>query len=359
MFKFYNLVLKASLMDSPFVSEKHDVWTAIGSGVSSLLGGILGNNAQKEANETNLQIARETNAMNRQLHESDIAQQERLWKLNNEYNLPSNVVQRLLDAGINPATLSGGNATTPASQISVPSAPQMVAPQVSPVDALANSVANGIPQAVNAYFQNELLNKQIGEKDVDTSIKQVQLQFSTSERLLDLYDKMWTVRERMSNVKKGSVEYKKLEEEYNMLKSQHNLLKDTYGDLKERESIQNDVLRSQKENILADTILKRAQSAYQDLLSAWYPQITQSQIQVNIAQFNDLVRSAEQKVKEGKLTDAKAVSQYLQNGIDALEFHKQNRRHKVHNSNKATRVFYGVLDEIGYNIFNNLKLFGK
>ena len=38
----------------------------VGAG-SSLVGGLLGNKAQSDANKTNLQIARETNASNQQL----------------------------------------------------------------------------------------------------------------------------------------------------------------------------------------------------------------------------------------------------------------------------------------------------
>ena len=122
MLKIYNSVLKESPMDSPFAPLKMGINLDIGSALisggasalNSLLGGIFGSSSQSSANKTNLEIARmnqqairETNNMNYQIHQSDIAQQERMWKLQNEYNDPKNVVQRLKEANVNPATAYG------------------------------------------------------------------------------------------------------------------------------------------------------------------------------------------------------------------------------------------------------------
>ena len=73
----------------------------LGSIASSLLGGIFGNSA----NKTNVALQRETNAQNYQIFKENQAWQEDMWNKQNEYNLPSNVVQRLLAAGINPSAV--------------------------------------------------------------------------------------------------------------------------------------------------------------------------------------------------------------------------------------------------------------
>lgn len=165
MLKIYYSVLKESPMDSPFAPNMPcDLLSGLGSVASSLLGGIFGNKAQKDSNETNLQAVRETNVMNRQLHESDIAQQERMWKLQTEYNDPKNVVKRLKEANVNPAT-AYGNISTPASAMSVPGAQPMQAGHVEPVDAFANSIRGAFNGAVDAYNQSRLATAEIKKSE--------------------------------------------------------------------------------------------------------------------------------------------------------------------------------------------------
>ena len=69
----------------------------------SLLSGALNSHSQSEANQTNLQVARENNEFNQQM-----------WEKNNAYNAPKAMVQRDLDAGLNPYLQSTqvGNATS-------------------------------------------------------------------------------------------------------------------------------------------------------------------------------------------------------------------------------------------------------
>ena len=189
MLKIYNSVLKESPMDSPFAPDALCApaiaaaapWiTAGGSALSSLLGGIFGSSSQSSANKTNLEIARmnqqairETNQMNYQIHQSDIAQQERMWKLQNEYNDPKNVVQRLKEASVNPAT-AYGNISTPASAMSVPGGsamqPETLNYQAQAYDPSGsfNSMAGAFQGAVNAYNQSRLATSAIKESDERT-----------------------------------------------------------------------------------------------------------------------------------------------------------------------------------------------
>lgn len=151
----------------------------------SLLGGLLGTSSQKSANSTNLQIARETNQMNRELFNQQLAWQEDMWNKTNAYNDPSHQVELLQRAGINPAAVYGNGSTSPASMPSVPSAPQMQGATVNPVDYsyLGNVVDNG----VNAYLNNQILNNTIDKTAADAQIAKVQAEFdakSLQDRLI-------------------------------------------------------------------------------------------------------------------------------------------------------------------------------
>lgn len=371
MSSFYKLVLKESLTDSPFAPKKKEIAPAVAAaliaGGSSVLGSLFGGAsqaaAQREANETNLQIARETNKQNRELYEYQLAQNALSWQKQNEYNDPANVVQRLKNAGINPAT-AYGDINTPASQIASPSMPEMKGAQVAPVQSLfgiaGQSVFDGVQQGFNAYYQNQLLNSQIREKDVDTGIKSINLQFAASEKMYGLYEKMADVSQKMQNVKKSSLEYNKLQEEYEMLKVQHNLLNDTYNELREREGLQNDVMRANKENILADTTLKRVQSQYQSMLTQFYPKITQAELALKSQELELLVHNCDNAIKDGKLTSEKATAQWIENQLKDLVFKDERIKHGIKNGkNQATKSLYYFSDYLGSLIFGNVRLFGK
>ena len=102
--------------------------SGIGSLGSSILNGIFGQNAQNQANNTNLQIARETNLANKQLAEYEWNKNLEMWNLQNQYNSPAAQMQRYKAAGLNPNLIYGqgnsGNAT---------SLPRYSAPTMQPV----------------------------------------------------------------------------------------------------------------------------------------------------------------------------------------------------------------------------------
>lgn len=309
MLKVYNSVLKESLLDSPFAPRKNEIAPAVaaaliagGSSIlSNVIGGVSNSAAQREANETNLQIARETNKFNYDIHQSDIAQQWAMWRAQNEYNDPYSVIQRLQRAGVNPAFLGGQALSSPASSMNVPSGspmlPTSVQPVQSPFGSFASGLFEGVSQGVNAYFQNELLNSQIKSNDVDTNIKQVQLQTEAVRNYLDLSDKLADVRIKMQNLKKGTIDYKKAKAEYKYLKYNVKLMKDTYNALVERESLQNDVMRSQKANLDENAALAKSQEAAVSMGLKF----TEAQTRYIFANINDMV---ERLAMDKELKDA-------------------------------------------------------
>lgn len=127
-------------------------------GGTSALNGYLNYQSTKQANAANLQAVRETNQTNK-----EIAAANNEWSLNamreqnafnsqqaidvfnmeNEYNTPAMQMQRLRNAGINPAIALGGSATSVANSgdastptaagLPTPVTPQIVSPHFQPV----------------------------------------------------------------------------------------------------------------------------------------------------------------------------------------------------------------------------------
>lgn len=166
------------------------------AGTAAIVGGIIGSavigsaassistasaaksqaDAQKSANETNLQIARETNEANtantaatnatqiqlqREMNDFNVQQ----WNRNNEYNSPANQMARARAAGINPnvvASDAASVASSPVQQLSTPqlSVPNLVTPQVSPVNEhkssefISNAISD-ISKATGSYYMNQ------------------------------------------------------------------------------------------------------------------------------------------------------------------------------------------------------------
>ena len=99
-----------------------------GLGLLSGIGNLIG---QNKANQQNIAMQRETNALNYQMFQESQEFARAQQQLAMEYNDPSAQVERLRKAGINPAAVFGNGSVSDVSQASAPSAPNMVAPQVA------------------------------------------------------------------------------------------------------------------------------------------------------------------------------------------------------------------------------------
>lgn len=158
---------------------------AIGSSIIGNASNNSTNNANEDINERNIQLAKETNELNAQLTRDTNAQNYRIfqeqnafnldmWNKQNEYNSPAKEVQRLLAAGINPASKFGSS--TPASSITSANAAPQVAPKMeSPVASLSMRPYDfaGLREAgfnaVNAFNASQLANAETKNKNALTS----------------------------------------------------------------------------------------------------------------------------------------------------------------------------------------------
>lgn len=137
---------------------------ALGAG-ASLLGNVLGFGSSQSANKTNMEIARLNNEAQMKMLQSQQAYNEQMWNKQNEYNLPKNQVQRLLAAGINPSAVFGSGSVSEAGSLTAPSMPSLQQAHVSPY----NPDLSGVGQAVNSYFQNQLVNAEKKRTNAETA----------------------------------------------------------------------------------------------------------------------------------------------------------------------------------------------
>lgn len=119
-------------------------------GFGGLASGVLGSIGSIWQNKTNLKIARETNAMNRQMFDDQLAYNTEMWNKQNEYNDPLAQRQRLENAGLNPLFfgLDGtGNASGWQSATPIPAQGASI---VNPLQSLGAGVGDMVNQQKTA-----------------------------------------------------------------------------------------------------------------------------------------------------------------------------------------------------------------
>ncbi len=120
--------------------------------VGSILNGIFSSNAVKSQNKTNLQIARETNQNQINLMRENNAFNKQsaidMFNLEANYNSPYNQVQRLREAGLNPAVLMEGNTSSTSGNTNGST------PSASATPSLYAPTAQAVPSVLSGLFQN-------------------------------------------------------------------------------------------------------------------------------------------------------------------------------------------------------------
>lgn len=147
---------------------------AIANGVGNLL-------SQANANKTNLQGVRETNAQNKELFERQLAWEEDMWNKSNAYNDPSAQVARLEAAGINPAFVLGNGSMAESSPMSSPSAPQLQAPKVEPLN--FSGVSEGVSKLGSQLMEYYMFKEKM-DQDWVNILKDTDLEPETKNSII-------------------------------------------------------------------------------------------------------------------------------------------------------------------------------
>ena len=273
------------------------VASAIGAG-ANLLGGIFGNSAQSEANETNLRIARETNAMNDRLFHEQLAYQTSEREATQEYNTPKNQRARYEAAGLNPYAMLGNFEAGNAQMQSAPSPNAMQAAQVQPVDALSKAVGtigSELGQSMVYAAQSDNIN-------MDTQIKKIELTYKAAEKKVQIQNQLADIESKKS---KTAEDYQKI------------------ANLKTELQIQDenlDILRSTKSELKAQQIArtKRAEldNEYQDLQNkyqSWLNDYAKKHGQAELRQIASVI--AANMAQAGSLNAEKVLKELEQKGV--------------------------------------------
>lgn len=139
----------------------------LGAG-ASLVGSLFGKKSSDNTNAANIQMARETNALQERMFNQQLQWNLDQWNRNNAYNTPAMQVKRFREAGLNPFLMMQGGAGV--GQSSGPAAganvPQLHTPQLQPYDPSSSFSAAG-----NMIGQISMQKAQVRNVDADTQGK--------------------------------------------------------------------------------------------------------------------------------------------------------------------------------------------
>jgi hypothetical protein len=196
MKKFFFFILLfaiARVLDLSFGFDTHlqCSWVAGAITAAGLLGGgLLSNKSTNNTNNTNLQIARENNALQYRIMQEQNQFNLNQWNATNAYNTPTAQRQRYEDAGINPymalSSMSNGNVQ---SQLDAAPAPNLVTPHLEAPQGFANGVSQAAIQAANTYAQIAQAKK----TQAETTGQTIQNSFMSAQKILELENMRKTI----------------------------------------------------------------------------------------------------------------------------------------------------------------------
>lgn len=181
-----------------------DLASAAFSGGANIVGGVLGYAAQRSANKTNLQIARETSAYNQAINESNLSWQREALRSQQNYASFANQIKMAKDAGVNPylaigSPAQGGAAGTPVSHA-------MQAARVEPENALGTAIgrtgsdmanvmalvaqANKDTQEAKGHEIDNITKGAVNKAQLESLGKTVEAQTIQNRLSTDTYDAM-------------------------------------------------------------------------------------------------------------------------------------------------------------------------
>lgn len=347
----------------PDTVPSHDYVFAMPLPVAAWLGGMLGSAAlsgisnligQHHANKANLQSVRETNQLNYQIHQEDLAAQRanqeyqnrfNLGMLNqsNVYNSPGSQKARLLAAGINPASMLGSpvaeSSSLESAGFSMPAAPNMQAASVQPYNF----------DFIHSGFANMLSSLSLRDSMLSNSVQR-------ESDLIDLSEKRATSAARissmMSNYNKSSLEYQILSQELHRLSRENKLGDESFDDIKESVKLGNKTLSKNIEKSDFDMALSSARLELDKTIAA-------SSVKLNDAQTAVAYQTLPQLIASTSKIIADTSSVVNDTSERKATFRLRAQRQAIDNIGSELRNTYQRLVNVGVSRENSIKLIQK
>lgn len=200
-------------------------WIAIAGAIAMIVGNVISFVSQGITQSQNREEQHSINDLQRELAASTNQFSVEQWERENQYNLPSEQRQRLIDAGLNPGIMYGNGLMNEAAQsptFQIPNnidAYKAVAPQYNAQSAMTYAqIRNLNAQTENLESQSKMYDSQVRVNDNSIEIGNVRLQFDSKlsasqtgyySRLAEDIERNWDLLE--VNIEKAYAELEFIE----------------------------------------------------------------------------------------------------------------------------------------------------
>lgn len=313
----------------------------LGSG-AAIGSALINKRAQENANEANLNLAREQMAY--QTSEREAAQ---------EYNTPANQRARFEQAGINPylalGQIDSGNASAQTGVTTHPS---------QPVNALAGlmdylgDLPSDLMSKMQGFQQVQAQGEAIKQARVDTFYK-------GQEKLLQMRQLKSDIALKMSQVDKTSQEYKNLQQDFKKISREIDAMD---INLKYQDRLVN--AQTEREEHTAGLVYEQKREAFwkaelAEQTSNAFPELNKKQLDLLSSQTYQAIQSGNLSSQMSQTEKVKRVGEILNNGIKSNEFSLQQlnitkeeldaaRKGDVSKLRKNSVIFRFIDDAIDY-----------
>ena len=290
-----------------------------------MLGGTFLSNSQsaqnqQEAIEANKQMQQEQNEWNLNL-----------WRMNNDYNLPVNQVQRLKAAGLNPALMYGANGST---GISASPAQGVNPARINPV---INSFS-GVTDTIGAVF-DRLLQQKIAQSGIAKNTA------DSTKALADAAEASANAKKAGADTRRINYEIDKLLPSIVNLNDSNVSLNSLKGNLISQQVYES---KARTSEILSQVNLNLAERNLLDKQLAWYDKIQSTNIYVETLNAMSNKRNADTNSLNAKsnvaLQSLIAEGQKINNQLKSL-YGNQQVRHFINEQVLRNKLLIKQLKE--------------
>lgn len=250
---------------------------------TSLFGSLIGSKNNSDTNASNVAMTQETNAMQKAMFDKQLAFNLDMWNKNNEYNTPSQQVQRLKAAGLNPYLYMQGQGGTGLSSSPAAGAqpPNLSAPQVSSFDPSSSFSA-------------------AGNMIADASMKRAQVENLREDTKQKAIDNLTRNAENLSRIDKLASDTHTNRAYSDLLAVAHELKRATFDSVVYQSELQNRSLEEQNELTYQTRLGIELDNILKDMRNHYYPQQISAELahvwsQVKLNRAQTALSYAEQK----------------------------------------------------------------
>ena len=330
MINIYHVVLRENILSSPFVPNRRFLGEELASSMANLAASLAAAEANSEdveaTNQMNYRIAHEANMYSQAQFDENMQwlryqyQKNREYALQDrDYNSPSKVVQRLVQAGINPAAYFGSG------QTQIPGSTGVGAPAQSNFHVahfepkrVGDFISQGVGRAVDAFYQSQMMNAQVDKTKQETEAQRINNITRFMENVQKLRTMSVDIEERLSRRDLNNEQRAMLEKQREDLQNHIGLFLRTIDDQAESAKLANQRTKREMAHMDFEEMLSSKKLQIDAALAESNIRLNSAQSSLIMNQIGLVIQEQSTEFERGRNISADTLAKSIQNRLSKL-----------------------------------------